>query len=173
MLRPVRKATTLDAMILVGFAAVGLAVTRVSRHFVPGASPGFARMITVALLALTLTISLIPLRLRPPRPRLAFRLPGLIACCAVALALLFILAEQAYQSFMLNPSSAGLLPGRRAVDLFVNIIRFDLYSFTVAGAWMALALSGRWRPEPDWLDRTGCVLGVCWIVSPFVATVAL
>ena len=30
-------------------------------------------------------------------------------------------------------------------------------------SWMVLKLSGRWRPQPDWIDRTGRMLGVLWI----------
>lgn len=29
----------------------------------------------------------------------------------------------------------------------------------ILGAWIALALVGRWRPRPTWTDRAGCVLG--------------
>ncbi len=36
-------------------------------------------------------------------------------------------------------------------------------SFAVMGAWIALALSGRWRPEPSWVDRSGCLLGMLWL----------
>ena len=33
----------------------------------------------------------------------------------------------------------------------------------VAAAWLTLALTGRWRPRPDWLDRAGRALGTFWI----------
>jgi hypothetical protein len=35
----------------------------------------------------------------------------------------------------------------------------------VAIAWGLLALTGRWRPEANWIDRLGRALGVCWIGS--------
>jgi hypothetical protein len=34
----------------------------------------------------------------------------------------------------------------------------------VLGAWIALALQGRWRPNPTWTDRAGCVLGLCFLL---------
>lgn len=34
----------------------------------------------------------------------------------------------------------------------------------VAAVWLVLAVAGRWRPEPSWIDRSGRVLGVTWIV---------
>jgi hypothetical protein len=33
----------------------------------------------------------------------------------------------------------------------------------VAVAWATLILIGRWRPEPEWVDRFGRVVGVLWI----------
>jgi hypothetical protein len=33
----------------------------------------------------------------------------------------------------------------------------------ILGTWMVLALSGRWRRRPDFLDRLGCLLGYGWI----------
>ena len=30
----------------------------------------------------------------------------------------------------------------------------------ILGAWITLALLGRWRPNPTWADRAGCVLGL-------------
>jgi hypothetical protein len=35
--------------------------------------------------------------------------------------------------------------------------------YAVAGVWMVLAISGRWRPEKSWIDRGGRVLGLTWI----------
>ena len=41
-------------------------------------------------------------------------------------------------------------------------------STAVAVAWILLAASRRWRPEPHWLDRTGRVLGWFWVAMiPF------
>ena len=34
----------------------------------------------------------------------------------------------------------------------------------ILGAWIALALQGRWRPKPTWTDRAGCVLGACFVL---------
>ncbi len=36
-------------------------------------------------------------------------------------------------------------------------------SFAVVGAWLALALSGRWRTETSWIDRLGRLLGWLWV----------
>ena len=39
----------------------------------------------------------------------------------------------------------------------------DRVGLVVAGAWLILALSGRWRADPGWIDRLGCALGACWV----------
>ena len=35
--------------------------------------------------------------------------------------------------------------------------------FVVAGAWLLLALTGRWRAEKTWVDRLGRALGAVWV----------
>ena len=41
-------------------------------------------------------------------------------------------------------------------------------STAVAAVWLLLAVSRRWRSQPDWLDRLGRALGVYWVaVIPF------
>jgi hypothetical protein len=160
--------TLSDAMILVGVTAAGLATARVCLRVMPGSDPAFAVRMSAVFVALALTIALIPLRLRRPRPRRPGRHPGIVACCAVALALALILAEQANSWLKPADGPALAVPHYRTINLVFDLLRLDLYSPAVAGAWLALALSGRWRPERDWFDRAGRALGVCWIVSPFI-----
>jgi hypothetical protein len=170
MRQHVRTLTIFDAMTLVAVTAVGFAIARLCLlQIMPRSSPAFAVRLTAVFVALGLTITLVPLRLRRPRPRRPGRLPGTLACCAVALALVFILAEQASAWFEPIPGPARFVPHYHAINLVFNLLRLDLYSPAVAGAWLALALSGRWRPERDWLDQAGRALGVCWIVAPFIA----
>jgi hypothetical protein len=170
MSQPSRRMNLSDAMILVAVTGTALAIARACLlSIMPRSLPSFAARLTIVFIALALTISLIPLRFRRPRPRRPGRHPGTVACCAVAMALAFILAREAISWLRPVPSQTLLsVPHYRAINFIFNLDRLDLYSFAVAGAWLALALSGRWRPEPDWLDRTGRVLGLLWIVSPFI-----
>ncbi len=170
MRQPPRKMTIFDVMVLIAITAVGFATARTCLlHVMPRSHPAFAVRMMVVFVALSVTLILIPLRLRQPRPRRPLRYPGTVACCAVALTLAFILAEQASTLFKPVPNAARFGPNYQAIDLVFNVIRLDLYSLAVAGAWLALGLSGRWRPARDWLDRAGRVLGICWIVAPFIA----
>jgi hypothetical protein len=34
----------------------------------------------------------------------------------------------------------------------------------ILGTWITLAILGRWRPNPTWADRAGCVLGLCFLL---------
>ena len=45
----------------------------------------------------------------------------------------------------------------------------------VPAAWAALAWTGRWQPEPGWIDRFGRTLGVWWylLVAFYLAGVAI
>jgi hypothetical protein len=35
----------------------------------------------------------------------------------------------------------------------------------VAGAWLALIVTGRWRAERSGIDRLGRFIGVCWLIQ--------
>jgi hypothetical protein len=111
----------------------------------------------------TLTLLILELRhFRPPLRRLARR-PGFVACCAVVVVMLLV-GSMSFQDLR-----TGLAPGK---DPWVEF-QYDLghcLTFShgqcgaaVAAAWLTLALNGRWRPRPDWLDRAGRALGLFWI----------
>lgn len=38
-------------------------------------------------------------------------------------------------------------------------------AWAVAAAWIALALSGGWRPPTDWIERSGRCVGWVWLAS--------
>ncbi|HEV3163064.1 MAG TPA: hypothetical protein VGZ22_03405, partial [Isosphaeraceae bacterium] len=106
------------------------------------------------------TPALLLLRLRKPRPRLGriARQPGAVAC-AVATTAMTIVAL-----WILALWAAGV-SGRvlHASVLFVNYSQ--LVGFAVVGGWASLALGGRWRQEPSWIDRAGKLAGAAWIVA--------
>ena len=41
----------------------------------------------------------------------------------------------------------------------------------IGGAWLALAIQGRWRANPTWTDRAGCVLGSCFLLIYLYSTI--
>ena len=83
--------------------------------------------------------TLLALRLLSPRPPAAelVRQPGLWASAGVVLGVALMVALRYFQPVF--------FPG------------------SVALAWLVLVLSGRWRAERSWIDRSGRVVGACWL----------
>ena len=112
--------------------------------------PGLASRIAVDLVAmwpllLIVGVALLALRMNRPDPpsRAMFREPGFWACAAPILTLLSFPLAGIWFAVRFSP----LLPAG-----------------AVCVAWLALALSHRWRPEPSWIDRGGRALGFGWVV---------
>jgi hypothetical protein len=82
---------------------------------------------------------LLALRLLSPRPPVAelVRQPGLWA-------------------------SGGVVLGAAAM-LTLRYFQPVIFPASVALAWLALALSGRWHAERSWIDRSGRIVGACWL----------
>jgi uncharacterized paraquat-inducible protein A len=85
------------------------------------------------------TFTLLALRLLSPRPPVAdlVRQPGLWA-------------------------SGGVVLGAASM-LTLHYFQPVIFPASVALAWLGLALSGRWRAERSWIDRSGRIVGACWL----------
>lgn len=165
-----------DAMILIAAMAVGTLAVRwslpeladlrsdVARASPPGMRPflyiQYAGSAFNPYLA-TVTAAWLFIRLRRPHPgwRRLGRQPGFIAC-AVATAAMAI--EAAW-------IGALLAIGSRFIHVSTIFVGYaQEVSFAVAGGWIALAISGRWRTEPGWIDRMGRIIGIVWILVTVV-----
>lgn len=71
-------------------------------------------------------------------------------------------------------SIAWATQGRLQLPLTVWITRLardellPQVGLSVAVAWTVQVVIGSWRPEPDWIDRVGRVLGCLWVVNGFI-----
>jgi len=168
-------------MVLVAATAAGLGMERFTLAPEISDWPGMLALSTAQLVAggirlglvavvpvlATWTLALAALQLRQPRPRLRrlTRQPGFVACVTASAALAVC--------------GLSVLPPLAAGNQFIQfrLLRLSSYSaevsFAVAGAWLALALGGRWRPEPTWPDRLGRALGASWIAANAVAWMRL
>jgi hypothetical protein len=172
---PERRFHLLDGMVLI--VATGLGLARVGPLFhlamSPEASisgPGFSEAIVrvwawsllcVPCLA-TWSIALVLLGLRRPRPwvKLLARQPGWLACLGASL-ILIVTGAWVMAQFVLNAPYAG----NWEMNLYAFVqIPVAPMGGAVAGSWLTLALSGRWRPQTSWIDRAGRVLGTLWIL---------
>ncbi len=116
---------------------------------------------------ISLSMAVMAAGLWPPRSRPSdpCQRPGFTACWVA----LLVTAINAVAMFAMDPDSLT------TIDKFIRRFEFVGFWMTAADsgfavliAWTTLALSGCWRPEPSWIDRSGRVLGVVWITA-FVA----
>lgn len=166
-LRPLHQG---DATILVGALAFGVALVRLAAGsgLLPDASHGLATPgagliaslypsggIVLGVLSLTAMV----LSRREPRP--ATQGPGTLACALAMVAGVMALLDfgVAWTVARGNASTAPWLLFQRPMGRLLH-----WSGTTILGAWFALALTGRGRPGPDWLDRLGCLIGLGWVI---------
>ena len=168
-----RRFTIADVMILIVAAALATVLARdyFTSLYVVYKGKSVDRPIALAeglstCVASAILLALIPIRLRRPRPglrRLA-RQPGFVASCAVAAALAAGVAQGLILiSFRTWGYKRGPWPFQQ-----LWAIGAEKCFFAIAGAWLLLALSGRWRAEPGWIDRLGRLMGAVWIFGILV-----
>ena len=136
--------------------------------------------------AMALLPAVIAARLLRPRPpfRQIAEQPGIVACMAGLLimvlrwsqdSLVYVLGEFTKTSAPLPLPSPpfirwngppGLPLGKIAQNVVLESFPFftaPLVAIAVLIAWLVLAANGRFRPVPDWVDRTGRALGIYWM----------
>jgi hypothetical protein len=124
-----------------------------------------------------LTLALLILRLRRPRPPLVLclRQPGAVACFIAAI---FLVLEVLNHFLDLTYRLLDVIQLRYSIPSYKltavvlrSLTLFDSIAFSigaapglaVAGAYSALWSAGLWRKESSWIDRAGQILGWCWI----------
>jgi hypothetical protein len=158
-------------MILI--AAAGVA-SLMSREYVAGTLRLFRRASAERLLqvvggpmtctAAALMVGLIAIRLRQPRPRFArlVRQPGFAASVALAGVLLVGTIEALVLIGFRDAKLMGFAGGWPFQQLWEIGAAFR-GGFAVGAVWILLLLTGRWRPESSWVDRTGRACGAVWV----------
>jgi hypothetical protein len=114
------------------------------------------------------TLSLVPIRLLPPRPplRQLGRQPGLMAALAVGVATVIGGLHYAMECTAIGWESSAAISANMAVVTTVP----TLFGLAVLVAWMTLIVGRRWRAEASWIDRLGRAVGFFWIVAGFAIT---
>jgi hypothetical protein len=109
-----------------------------------------------------LTLFIVPIRLFNPRPRFhhLVRQPGTMAAIAASFGIVIAILQV---TFTLLFAIDGMLDSY----LFLLAVLGGVASYpgmAVFFVWMTLLLGGRWRAEPDWVDRVGRVCGTYWMI---------
>ena len=186
--RSQRKMTLLDAILLVGSAALGLGMLELSHRtlfrgwiwIIDQRLPDVQTWSTwdaivtctdvfVFLIPVVTpwTLLLIALWMRSPRPswRRIWRQPGMAAClaalfgwCWSGLALLLAMDV----GFVVR--SRRSIPPEEWAQRYLSDEVFMYVGLAVATAWLVQYCSGRWRRSVDWIDLMGRLVGVLWIV---------
>ena len=164
---PSRRFTLFDLMVLVAASAAGVAMLRPYMVTINGPNfrnSGHLRTMEAtygawSLVAAWWMLALLVLQYRGPHPgrwRLARR-PGHVACLVAMVALavggLHHLVQYVFQDESHRPFSCHQLWITASVHV----------GPTIAGTWLLLAMSGRWKSDPGWMDRLGRGLGWLWI----------
>ena len=185
-----RRFGLLDAMILVGSAALGFAGVQAigpgpgwveilrglvekfawNRDFFADAVPYVVVFIATPP-AMAATVGVLVLGVRKPRPRWRRlrRQPGFVSGLAVVLSWAFALLIAAEWVLVME---GGSFDPMDLVGCFL-VVAMILGGFVVIVAWSGQALYGRWRPEPTWLDRLGRLVGAAWIALASLGGFAL
>jgi hypothetical protein len=184
MTRPRQPFTLRDAMVLVAATAIGLAAARglhdsiwsktsmsVEAGSYSAISLEVARWTVIALpTAWAWTIALILLSLRIPQTSIHARLilPGSAACGAATIALTIGTINMLVVWVIIILQFGTTRPLVMGEVISDSILEIDLPGIGSPGlavtiAWVALAVSGRWQPEPSWIDRLGRLMGCGWI----------
>ena len=172
---PCRRFTLLDGLLVIGTFALGFAGCRGLSLFgnpfmpSPSVSPWASELHAYAGFFLRLfSFLILVLRLRRTRPtlrRMACQ-PGVVACFTVAFLGLGLYANHQIEGMIAEHLMPAGGPEPETFEIriwfFFNSVS-DEFGYVVAVAWSLLALGGRWRSEPGWLDRSGRVVGLCWI----------
>jgi hypothetical protein len=114
-----------------------------------------------------MTLAFFVIRLRKPRPRLRvmLRQPGAIAAVLALSSLGYI------GMLILGRLAVRGIRGRAILPRALEYVLRDFFSSSlfqagpmIAGAWIALTLTGRLRRERGWIDGVGTLVGASWIL---------
>ena len=179
-----RRFTATDGKVLMGATAAGLAATW-GIFFWRDGLRGFAapdggwtalnvlrlvpRLVYLGTpIPVAWTLAALGLHLRRPRPRLRRLIlrPGMAACTAASAAVVLELLLPCAAALWFRSQREGWLStvfhlpetlGR------VLVFRLKAPGIAVLTAWAAVLRIAGWRPEPNWIDRVGRLLGAWWI----------
>jgi hypothetical protein len=186
-----RRFTVLDMMVLVAATGVGIALILVyvrtsfdlkdnggiannysffrlaeDRSFFRFMKTSWTWVHLPILLILTWVPALVFLRFLQPRPHFKrlFRQPGMVACFATLLVMACLGVDMVVD--IANGKIEQFVGANDCIlaSFFGHLDELrEVTPYAVATAWALLAMVGRWRGEPSWIDRAGRLIGGFWV----------
>jgi hypothetical protein len=113
-----------------------------------------ATIIAIASLGVGIAVLIRPSRIRTRR----WPGPGVSAMAVATIAIIYMIVWDIYLR-----SQGHYWMGSHSV-VYATVARVNFRTTgAIIGTWVVLAVSRRWRPRPDLLDRLGLFLGWSWI----------
>lgn len=169
-----RRFRLLDAVVLVAAAALMLSTGRLVQWFWAWATPtsSFSTWETrrmawsLSLAALSLALAFPILTRSAARKGMRSGAPGLLVPAVIAV----VLAVRAGTWLALGEIGRAFegRPGFYRPEWPIEVMNYFGNEFCgevtvgIAASWLALAIVGRWNPEPSWDDRLGRFIGLLW-----------
>jgi hypothetical protein len=177
-----KRLNLIDAMVLVAATATGFALGRMVVSEAYGGRVHFINdLVAVYAISVALTWSLAILALNltrylATRRELACR-PGFSAVVAIVIERA---SETIYYAIVEGIGPSGNL-SMWLLERFwhllslnvMNVVRSGSSAGVVTAVWLVTATANCWRPEKSWIDRTGRVLGVFWLLAAFAYWLSL
>jgi hypothetical protein len=162
--------TIVDGMILVAATGVGLVILKELYRKLEYGLSGTSDLRRLGLLAQPLMIAwavgLLIVghnRLREPSWRL-MRRPGVLACVMAVVMTLIALAIR-YAAVYVAVRRGLPAPFGSATSTLLLVAQSSLATgFAILFSWTTLLVTGTWRPSSDWIDRSGRLLGLAWVM---------
>jgi hypothetical protein len=174
--KPIRKATIADAMLLI----IGVGLSLASWRYImwmpvwvgfPDSLQWyhFQALGTVAFLS-PLSMTLLVIALRPPRPRLRrivsepAAIVGLSSFFVLVINTVLVLTMMGLVGWQWTTFTGGKV-------LYYCRLLAEQTGMAVGTAWLIQAVSGRCGRSKSWVDICGWVLGACWIILAVASAV--
>lgn len=167
--RSVRGVRLGDLMLLIAAIALAVVATRGCLADMILFQQNFNHLVNWFVLAspsvMSVSLALFVICLSRADRREVYRRPGVVAYWVIALNLVYRLPSE-----LRFRRHVGLL-GAENIGTLANYGFYWFSSMDIGGwvlaAWLGLALSGSWKSDRGWIDRTGRVFGVFWILAFF------
>jgi hypothetical protein len=174
-----RRFSLIDGMALIAAFAACWVVPRTFRALVPAETykiydvRQYAQIVGSSwLLAISVALAISAVLVKKPGGRDRFRQPGALAMVLVVLTWAFNSIQTGIQGGLLKLTTDQSFSNGAFWYLFGPIYDTSFRAgLAILAGWVTLSLLGLRQPSPNWLDRSGRIVGWIWIIWGLLAHV--